>query len=213
MILYYIADRRQFPGTPAEQQTRLLAKIAEAANAGVDYIQLREKDLAGRELESLTQKAVAIVAAARRKASGARLLINSRSDVALACGADGVHLTGNDIPARDARALWMSVAPEPLPVIGVSCHSVEDVRKAEAQWADFAVLAPIFEKAVTGAPGIGIASLEEACHAVRIPVLALGGVTRANAHECAVAGAAGIAGIRLFQENDIGNFVRELKQE
>ncbi len=213
MILYYITDRKQFPGTPAEQHTRLLAKIAEAASAGVDYIQLREKDLAGRELESLAHKAVAIVAAARRKGSATRLLINSRSDVALACGADGVHLTGNDIPARDARALWMSVAPEPLPLIGVSCHSVEDVRKAEAQWVDFAVLAPIFEKVATGARGIGLASLAEACRGSHVPVLALGGVTRTNARDCLAAGAAGIAGIRLFQENDIAELVRMFRQK
>ena len=85
--LYYITDRRQFPGDCHEQEQRLLAKIAECAAAGVEYIQLREKDLEARALEDLAMKAMAALGG-----SGTKLLINSRTDVALACGAHGVHL-------------------------------------------------------------------------------------------------------------------------
>ena len=92
MLLYYITDRRQFPGTPPEQRDRLLAKIAEAARAGVDLIQLRERDLSARELLQLAMEAVAAVRETRNAKRETRLLINSRLDVALACGADGVHL-------------------------------------------------------------------------------------------------------------------------
>lgn len=205
MLLYYITDRRQLPGGT------LLDKIAEAAQAGVDYIQLREKDLSSRELEALAREAAKLVANART-----RLLINSRSDIAIATGAAGVHLTSNDISAADARSLWPRT-----PIIGVSCHSAAEARMAEAQGADFAVIAPIFGKAAV--PGIGLTVLAEACgrapvpehtesapNPPRFPVLALGGVTLGNAAACIAAGAAGVAGIRLFQDNDIATVVKRL---
>ncbi len=212
MILYYITDRRQFAGTEAEQRRLLLAKIAEATRAGVDYIQLREKDLSVRALEGLAREAVRIV---RGESAQTRLLINSRTDVAMAVGADGVHLTSDDIAASDARAIFG--AAEMKAIIGVSCHSAEEVQRASSHGADFAVLAPIFGKAQTGAPGIGLDELRSATGVNRkpdlrveagdrregIPVLALGGVTVENARACIGAGAAGVAGIRLFQENVI----------
>ncbi len=211
LLLYYITDRRQFPGDAADQRRALLAKIVEAAAAGVDFIQLREKDLSGRALEILAREAV-------ERANGSRLLINSRSDIAIATGARGVHLTSTDISAGDARALWKNYPP----VIGVSCHSVKDVRMAESQGADFAVLAPIFEKG--NQPGIGLRVLAEACGRAPIPehtesapnppsfpVLALGGVTLENAAQCAASGAAGIAGIRIFQQNDVREVARLLR--
>jgi thiamine-phosphate pyrophosphorylase len=214
LLLYYITDRRQLPGDPHEQRSRLLAKIAEAAHAGVDYVQLREKDLSTRELESLAHEAADRVANTRTK-----LLINSRSDIAIATGAHGVHLTSNDIPAGDARSLWSPRAP----IIGVSCHSTDEVRSAESQGADFAVLAPIFGKSATR--GIGLQILAEACGRLpvpehtesapqpqRFPVLALGGITLENATACIAAGAAGVAGIRLFQENEIAAVVNQLKR-
>ncbi len=106
MFLYYITDRRQFPGSPAQQRDRLLAKIAEAARAGVDLIQLRERDLSARELYVLAAESLAIIREMRNAKRETRLLINSRLDVALACGADGVHLRGDDFSASDARAIW-----------------------------------------------------------------------------------------------------------
>jgi|SRR5579864_891074 len=219
MIFYYITDRRQFPGTPAEQRARVLAKIAEASRAGVDLIQLREKDLPARDLESLAKEAVRVV---RENAGGkrTRLLINSRVDVAIAAEADGVHLRADDIAASEARVVF-SKAGVHKPVIGVSCHSVSEVRLAESHGADFAVFGPVFEK--SGVPGQGLASLRAGCGKVpargieaavaagQMPVLALGGVTGDNAAACLEAGAAGVAAIRLFQEDDIASVIEHLK--
>ncbi len=164
MLLYYITDRRAFPGTDAEQRTRLLAKIAEAARCGVNFIQLREKDLAPRELEQLAREAVQIVRHETRNLKvETRLLLNSRLDIALAVGADGVHLTSTDMAASDARAVWASAARNPKlgnlklgnlkpetrnSLFAVSCHTIDEVRLAESHGADFAVFAPVFEKSV-----------------------------------------------------------------
>lgn len=219
MLLYYITDRRQFPGAEGEWRSALLRRIAEAAYAGVDYIQLREKDLPARQLELLARDAVRIV---RENSVAAKLLINGRTDIALACGADGVHLPGGELAASEVRTLWMKARPT-APIIAVSAHSVEDVRYAEAHGADFAVLAPIFEKAGTPAKAIGTAALRTASAAQAAPgdveapyrggfrVLALGGVTIANAQDCMAAGAAGIAGIRLFQAGEVTETVRRLR--
>jgi thiamine-phosphate pyrophosphorylase len=228
VVLYYITDRRQFPGTEAEKRERLLAKIAEAARAGVDLIQLREKDLSGHELERLAR--AAIEAIARQTRTGKReprLLINSRTDIALAVGADGVHLTSNDISAGDARALWAIAARNTKRetrnlTIGVSCHTVDEILLAESQGADFAVFGPVYEK--VGQKTTGIEGLRRACNRAvprdgkteavnsgTMPVLALGGVTLQNAHACVEAGATGIAAIRLFQENEVLKVVSALK--
>ncbi len=218
MIFYYITDRKQFPGTPAEQRARLLAKIAEASRAGVDLIQLREKDLPARDLEALAREAVRAI----RENTGSestRLLINSRIDLAIAAQADGVHLRADDIAASEARVIFTKAGVN-KPVIGVSCHSVSEVRLAESHGADFAVFGPVFEK--SSAPGQGLVALRAACGKVpargveaavpagQMPVLALGGVTGDNAAACLEAGAAGVAAIRLFQENDIARIVGDL---
>ena len=213
MILYYITDRRQFAGDERQGRAKLLDKIEEAARAGVDYIQLRERDLTARELEKLAQAAVQRVARHPRT----RLLINSRIDVAIAVGAHGVHLRADDINAGDARAIF-GASPGfrvRTSVIAVSCHSPEEVAMAEAQGADLAVLAPIFEKQDSGHTPLGLKELERACRrpaaaASRMPVLALGGVTPANAANCVAIGAAGVAGIRLFQSAEIASVVSAL---
>ena len=220
MLLYYITDRQQFAGTDAEKQETLLHRIGDASSAGIDFIQLREKDLAISTLETL---AIAAVRRVRDNSEKTRILINSRIDVALAAGADGVHLTSTDISASDARAIVASDRRETSRqtgrsfLIGASCHSPADVRRAQSHGADFAVLAPIFEKAGTSLPPLGLTALAEASlvgvppdlrveagdHRVAIPVLALGGVTLQNAPGCLRAGAAGVAGIRMFQHGDI----------
>ena len=210
-LLYYITDRMQFPGDESSRRRALLARIAEATRAGVDYIQLRENDLTARELEGLAREAVAAV---RANSQTTRLLINSRTDIAFASGADGVHLRSDDIFAPEVRTVWTQARTGGLqaavrsPLIAVSCHTPADVIRAEAEGADFAVFAPVFEKA--GSAPAGLATLREACE-VKMPVLALGGVSIENAKSCRQAGAAGIAGIRIFQENRIDDVIRALR--
>ena len=224
-ILYYITDREAFLGDEPTRRRCLLAKIAEATSAGVDYIQLREKDLSARDLESLTHDAMQIIRK-RSKLPAAHgplataLLINSRTDVALATAAAGVHLRTNDVSPPDVRAAWREscgagtpareISPRD-PLIAVSCHSPQKVAEAAADAATFAVFAPIFEKKpAPGTTPAGLEALRQACRA-KIPVLALGGITLQNVHSCLQAGAAGIAAIRLFQENDIATIVRKLR--
>jgi thiamine-phosphate pyrophosphorylase len=227
-VLYYITDRAAFAGDEPARRRQLLDKIAEAARCGVDYIQLREKDLSVRELEQLTREVVNAVAKAQRLTTGHRqrataLLINSRADVALATGADGVHLRSDDMPPQEVRRIWQRSASKcgagtparenspRSPAIAVSCHSPAEVAQAAANAADFAVFAPVFGK--KDAPGVrsaGLGGLKEACGA-GIPVLALGGITLENAQSCFDAGASGIAAIRLFQENDIATVVETLR--
>lgn len=228
MLIYYITDRSQFGGGEGERRTQLLRTIREAAAAGVDTIQLREKDLDIRELELLAREALHLI----RSEGLARLLINHRTDVALAVGADGVHLTGSDIAASDvralaARALAAKSSPAAQFLIAASCHSAQEVRLAEAHGADFAVLAPIFEKVNVVKNGIGVEELRRATRKeekadLRVeagenrrsfPVFALGGVDMERASLCAAAGAAGIAGIRLFQQSsDLRALVGSLRR-
>ena len=221
-LLYYITDRTAFPGDELARRRRLLEKIREAVHSGVDYIQLREKDLPTRDLETLAREAVSAVAQLRIENRELRtfLLINSRTDVALAVQADGVHLRSDDISPRKVRVIWNCAAapcgegtparqlsPQD-PLIAVSCHSPAEVAQAAAQGANLAIFAPVFEK--KDANPTGLAALQQAC-AAKMPVLALGGVTLANAQSCIVAGAAGIAAIRLFQDNDIAEVVKRLR--
>jgi thiamine-phosphate pyrophosphorylase len=231
-LLYYITDRTQFPGDELARRLALINKIAEAARSGVDYIQLREKDLSARELEEVGQEAVRVLRGTNTSSAGqnltpTRLLINSRTDIALTVGADGVHLRSDDVSPTQARvvadtvlaqnsklASRDSLARSPRPatrdfLVAVSCHSEEEVISG-SQNADFVVFAPVFEK--SGLPRsrtLGLDQLRQSC-GHNVPVLALGGVTLDNAQSCLEAGAAGIAGIRLFQQNPISDVVGEL---
>jgi thiamine-phosphate pyrophosphorylase len=206
-LLYYITDRNAFPGDESSRHLRLLEKIREAAVAGVDFIQLREKDLSTRELEFLAREAVKVITLLGSENQELRtsLLINSRTDVSLAVQADGVHLRSNDIFPQDVRAAWPQSGADPI--IAVSCHSPAEVAQASANAATFAVFGPVFEK--RGSHSAGLELLRESCQA-KIPVVALGGVTLANAQSCLAAGAAGVAAIRLFQENDIASVVKRM---
>ena len=163
MLTYYITDRTQFAGAEAERGNQLLETVRNAAAAGVDFIQLREKDLPIRDLESLARQVLSVIRAAGR----ARLLINHRTDLALAVGADGVHLTGDDLLASDVRAMVSKSRPAGEFLIAVSCHSAPQVRLAGADGADLAVLAPIFEKVNTGEGGIGLEELRRAARRIR----------------------------------------------
>jgi thiamine-phosphate pyrophosphorylase len=222
LLLYYITDRKAFPGDEPTRRRRLLDKIAEAASHSVNYIQLREKDLPTRDLESLARAASEIIQKLRTENRELRtaLLINSRTDVAMASGAAGVHLRSDDVSPQEVRDAWhrpcgsgthaREISPRD-PLIAVSCHSPGEAVQAAASKATFAVFGPVFEK--KDAPGsnpAGLETLRQACRA-KIPVLALGGIALQNAESCLRAGAAGVAAIRLFQENNIAKVVSKLR--
>ena len=153
----------------------------------VDWVQVREKQLAARVLTEMVRELVG---------RGPRVIVNTRVDVALAAGAAGVHLPGSSIAPSLVRR-WVGAGF----LIGVSCHSIGDVERAAGEGADYVFLSPIFaspSKPGYG-PALGVGLLEEACGRVGIPVLALGGVNEGNAPACVAAGAAGFASISAFQ--------------
>src|SRR5579871_953665 len=135
-LLYYISDRSAFSGDDFSRRKRLLEKITEAAQANIDYIQLREKDLPSRELETLAREAMSILSKLRTENRELRtaLLINSRTDIALAAGTDGVHLRSDDVSPEEVRTICNQQGARgrsEYPLIGVSCHSPEEVARAE----------------------------------------------------------------------------------
>jgi thiamine-phosphate pyrophosphorylase len=210
LLLCYITDRSQFTGNESARRRRLIEKISEAAEWGVDFIQLREKDLIARELELLAGEVIRAIR--QHSLSATKLLINSRTDVALAVGADGVHLRSDDISPCDVRSIvnLNATVAEARFTIAISCHSVDEVRQA-VNHADFVVYGPIFQKKTPQpGPAAGIEALHQVCQE-KIRVLALGGITLENAGACLRAGATGIAGIRVFQENEIRDVVRVLR--
>jgi thiamine-phosphate pyrophosphorylase len=186
--------------------SQILENIRGAVEAGVDWVQIREKDLPARELLELARQAVQ-VAAERREGNPrlARIIVNDRLDVALAAGAHGVHLGHESLDARDAIR-WCRAENAPAGfAIGVSCHSLEEARKAESAKAGYIFWGPVFEtpsKLQFGAAQ-GLVKLAEICRAVpNMEVVAIGGVNAENAASCIQAGASGIAAIRMFQDSD-----------
>jgi len=207
-ILCYVTDRRLTGGDASPDQ--LLRHIENAASAGVDWLQIREKDLSARELVALTRRAIHAAQAAQNAKPGPhgplsapmRVLVNDRLDVAVAAGAAGVHLGGASIPvAQVVRWRRAGNAPDGF-LVGVSCHHLREAIGAERDGADSIFFGPVYEtpsKSSFGAPQ-GLDKLTEVCRSVRIPVLAIGGINEENTAACVRAGAAGIAAIRLFQE-------------
>jgi thiamine-phosphate pyrophosphorylase len=195
-LLYYITDRMALPGADP------LPVIKGAVAAGVDLVQIRERALTTRALLVLLERAAALAAA-----SCTLVLVNDRLDLAQLCGL-GLHLPAHSFPVRVVRE---RVGPDLL--IGASTHNLDELRAAEQGGADFAVFGPVFPTASKpGGQPLGLQALAEAVRAVRLPVLALGGVTLENAADCLRAGAAGWAGISLFQAAaDLPAVVRALR--
>lgn len=193
-----------------------MLKIGSAAAAGVDWIQIREKDLSGRGCSFLAREALqrAPISPGSNGAP-ARILVNDRLDVALSEHAGGVHLGESSLPLREAKRLANAQAQSQDFLIGVSCHSLEAARSAASDGADYLFFGPVFttpSKAAFGAPQ-GIERLGDVCRAVSVPVLAIGGITLANAAVCFAAGASGIAAIRLFQDApDMSSVVYSLRK-
>ena len=210
-MLCYVTDRHALQAAAGgSRSAALVERIRRAAEAGVDWVQLREKDLDARPLFDL---AVAAGAAVRSSGSGTRILINDRLDVAWAAGAAGVHLGEASLPVREVAREKRRVGPSEF-LVGVSRHSLEGALQAERDGADYIFFGPVFatpSKAAFG-PAQGLERLAEVCSAVRIPVLAIGGITAANAAASLNAGAAGLAGIRLFQEApDLGALLAAIR--
>jgi thiamine-phosphate pyrophosphorylase len=203
MLRYAITSRALYPGDELQQQAALLRQASRWVADGIDLIQLRERDLPAANIAALAREILQTIAAT---SSPTRLLLNSRPDIAIATGAHGIHLTSDpdELTPTQVRSLY-TITNRPAPIITVSCHILEDVHRARVNQADAILFAPVFEKIIAGqiiTPGQGIEQLRAACLAASpIPVYALGGVTLENAPACLDAGAAGVAGIRLFQRS------------
>ncbi|HKV62103.1 MAG TPA: thiamine phosphate synthase [Candidatus Acidoferrum sp.] len=216
-LLCYVTDRCSLSELqPAEQLEILLSKIGAAAEAGLDWIQIREKDFSGKECSSLTREALLrAVKSSANKTSPTRIIVNDRLDVALAERAGGVHLGEKSLPRAEALRRVASGGERKDFLVGVSCHSLEAARVAASGGADYLFFGPVFatpSKAAFGGPQ-GLGQLAEVCRAVAIPVLAIGGIALANAADCLSAGASGIAAIRLFQDaRDISSLVQSLRK-
>ena len=196
-LLCYVTDRNSLAPEAGALPAALLQHIHAAIDAGVDWIQVREKDLPAAELLSLAQEAVR---ASRRQET--RIIVNDRLEVAIEAQTAGVHLGRASKPAREIVE-WCRKGNAPQEfLVGVSCHSLEEVREAADAGASYAIFGPVFDTASKRAFGhpAGILQLAAACAAVTIPVLAIGGVDLRKAGACLRAGAAGIAAIRMFQD-------------
>jgi thiamine-phosphate pyrophosphorylase len=196
MLRYAITDRTAYPGDIANQKDALAAQAQRLTRDGVEYLQLREKDLPIHERVGLAIRLRAVIG---DHGGATKLFFNGQPSLAALAGADGVHLPGNQLH-RTWRAPDFMVNGRRI-LVSVSCHSLADVDRARA-FADVLLYAPVFGKHVRGTqvlPGVGLDDLREACHvAGSVPVLALGGVNDLNVDECIAAGAAGFAAIRSF---------------
>ncbi len=196
-LFYYVTGRRQLP---VPSTTALLVRIRCALSWGVDFIQLREKDLPDPELLALTQNTVELA-----RDTGCRILVNGRLDIALAGGAHGIHLPSAGLGVTDL----MPYLPKGF-LVGASVHSLREARSAGDAGADYVLLSPIFHtasKAGYGKP-LGLRCLARACAALRVPILGLGGIRPADVGRVLETGAAGVAGISLHQR-DLDAFTRQ----
>lgn len=199
-MMCYITDRHTLEPKP------LLPRILAAVKAGIELVQIREKDLETRDLAQLVKGAVD-----GARGTDSRVVVNDRLDVALALGAAGVHLGIQSMPALAVRACVSRQF-----VVGASCHSLSEALQAEAAGADYVLLGPIFSTPtkIGYGPPLGLETVTQVAAQVRIPLLALGGISVARARACRDAGATGIAGISIFQDCDsLEDRVRQLRNE
>ncbi len=184
-ITCYVTDRRQLQGMS------LLACVGRAIRWGTDFVQIREKDLPDRELYELTRKALSLARGTR-----CRILINGRADIALAAGAHGVHLPSTGLRIRDLHLLLRRGL-----IFGVSAHNLREAVGAAEQGAHYLLLGPVnpTQSKPAYGPPLGLVQFQRICAKVPIPVLALGGIQADSILPALTAGAAGIAGISLFQ--------------
>ncbi|MEJ2247441.1 MAG: thiamine phosphate synthase [Acidobacteriota bacterium] len=188
-FFYYITDRRQFT------EISLDSCIRRALKWGVDFVQIREKDLDDRALFELTRRVVDLAHGYK-----SRILVNGRADIALAAGADGVHLPSDSFRVSEIRP-WF---PKKY-LIGVSVHTESEVRRACGDGADYLILGHIFptpSKSGYGNP-LGLEYLRKVCVGASIPVFGLGGIQADRIESVVESGAIGVAGISLFQENKL----------
>ena len=178
--------------TPSSEELgRLLALVRAAVEARVMLVQLREKGLNGRVLFELASAAAQVA-----RGSATRVLVNDRADVARAAGCGGVHLTTNSLEASTVRRAFGAEF-----LIGVSAHTLQEARAARDGGADFAVFGPVFDTPSKRAygPAVGLEGLMKVSLSLSpFPVVALGGVGAGQVKDVLHAGAAGVAGIRLF---------------
>jgi thiamine-phosphate pyrophosphorylase len=182
--------------TPASEEFRHIQfQVSTAVAAGVQLIQIREKNLPARVLFELTASVVAIA-----RGSSTRILVNDRADVAAGAGAHGVHLTTRSLmPALIRKTFGVKF------LIGASTHCLDEARTAQKGGADFAVFGPVFPSTSKESygPPLGVDRLAEVVRELApFPLIALGGISNSNARECLHAGASGIAGISLFSDPD-----------
>jgi thiamine-phosphate pyrophosphorylase len=180
--------------TPASEEFRnLLQQVSAAVAAGIQLIQIREKQLTARVLFELASSVVAIA-----RGSSTRVLVNDRADIAAGAGADGVHLTTRSLAPNVIRKTFGGKF-----LIGASTHSLVEARNAFGLGADFAVFGPIFPspaKEKYGQP-LGVGHLGDAARELDpFPLIALGGISLEQVNDCLLAGASGIAGITLFSQ-------------
>ena len=202
-LAYLITDRRTLPQSRRPGPQALIDFLRAALAAGVDMIQLRERDLPARTL-----LAVADAIALRAEQAGAAILINDRADVA-ACAGAGVHLTTRSMTADAVRRAFGEQM-----LVGASTHNLDEARAAAGEGADFIVFGPVFEteSKKTYGPPVGLAALREAAEQVPIPVIALGGIKPDNFQDALEAGAAGVAAISMFVEaDDLPSLIRRIK--
>lgn len=195
-MICLVTDRARFD---------VLSSVRAAARAGVDLVQVRERDMADRALLSLVHDVLAAVAG-----TGTRVLVNERTDIALAAGAHGVHLRGDSVRAARVR----EIVPQGF-FVGRSVHTVDEAVEADRERVvDYLVFGTVFpsESKPAGHGVAGLSGLARVCSAVRTPVLAIGGITPERAADVARAGASGVAAIGLFSGTDIARTVREIKR-